>query len=206
MLPAKSEHYSLKIFKVDKERIYRTEGYERATYKSGSSGLDNVLPLGADVKKVVGDPTWSDIVFEAVVMLRDSNGNAGLIFRVNNPGPGKDQMQGYYVGFDTQRLYLGKMNNNWRELARFDLSRLDCKVVPGVWNQIRIAAIGNRIKVWFNRMHPSADNDRGLRIDFTDNKNPIRSGRIGVRTHSVSAWFDNLVVLPASAFSTINNH
>jgi len=193
-------------FQAGKQRIYRTEGYEWSAYKSGSSGLDNVLPLGVGVKKVVGDPTWSDFVFEAVVMLRDSNGNAGLIFRVNNPGPGKDQMQGYYVGFDTQRLYLGKMNNNWRELARFDLSRLDCKVVPGVWNQIRIAAVGNRIKVWFNRMHPSADNDRGLRIDFTDNKNPIRSGRIGVRTHSVSAWFDNLVVLPASAFSTVNNH
>ncbi len=188
-------------FQDKHEQAYRTQGYDWLTYKTGASGMDNVLALGPNVKKVVGDPSWSNFVFEAVVMLREDKGNAGLIFRVNDPGPGNDQMRGYYVGFDTQKLYLGKMNNNWRELARFDLSKLDCKVVPGVWNQIRIAAIGSRIKVWFNRMHPSADKDRGLRIDFTDNKNPIRSGRIGVRTLNVTAWFDNLVLLPAEACS-----
>ena len=188
-------------FQSKQEKVLRTEGYEWATYKSGNSARDNVLPVGPYVKKVVGDTKWSDIIFEGVVMLREGQGNAGLIFRVNNPGPGKDQMQGYYVGFDTQRLYLGKMNNNWQPLAHFDLSGLDCKVVPGVWNQIRIAIIGNRIKIWFNRMHPSADSDRGLRIDFTDDKNPIQSGRIGVRTTNGRAWFDNLIVLPAEACS-----
>ncbi len=189
-------------FQGGREQIYRTDGYEWATYESGGSGLDNVLALGADVKMVVGDPDWGDVVLEGVVMLRESKGSAGLIFRVNNAAAGRDRMQGYYVGFDTERLYLGKMNNNWRELARFELSELDCKVVPGVWNQIRIAAIGDRIKVWFNRMHPSADGDRGLRIDYTDSKSPIRSGRLGVRTHNVTAWFDNIVVLPAGACSS----
>lgn len=47
-----------------------------------------------------------------------------------------------------------------------------------------------------NRMHPSSDPDRGLRIDFTDKKNPILSGAVGLRAHRVSAWFDNIVVLP----------
>jgi hypothetical protein len=71
-------------------------------------------------------------------------------------------------------------------------------VIPGVWNQIRIAAEGPRIRVWFDRMHPSADKDRGLRIDFTD-PNPILSGAVGFRTHQVSARFDNVVVLPIDA-------
>lgn len=110
-------------------------------------------------------------------------------------------MRGYYVGFDTKKLYLGKMNNNWRQLAVFELSELDCKVVPGVWNQIRIAALGSRIKVWFDRMHPSGDKDKGLRIDFTDDTDTVKSGRIGVRTRNVTAWFDNIVLLPAAACS-----
>jgi hypothetical protein len=39
----------------------------------------------------------------------------------------------------------------------------------------------------------------GLRIDLTDEKEPILSGAIGVRAHRVSAWFDNIVVLPIDA-------
>ncbi|MFC1805432.1 hypothetical protein ACFL09_00435 [Planctomycetota bacterium] len=78
----------------------------------------------------------------------------------------------------------------------FDLRKLDCKVLPDVWNLIRVAVEGPRIRVWLNRMHPSSDPDRGLRIDFTDTNNPILSGAIGVRAHRVSAWFDNIVALP----------
>jgi len=108
-------------------------------------------------------------------------------------------MRGYYVGFDTRKLYLGKMENNWQPLAEFDLSRLECKVKPDVWNLLRVEVAGPRIRVWFNRMHPSADPARGLRIDYTDTKAPILSGAVGVRAHLVAAWFDNVVVLPASS-------
>ena len=101
--------------------------------------------------------------------------------------------------FDTKALYLGKMNNNWQPLAEFDLSGLDCKVVPGVWNLLRVAAQGPRLRVWLNRMHPSADKNRGLRIDHTDRGSPVLSGAVGVRTHRVDAWFDNVVVLPVDS-------
>ena len=66
--------------------------------------------------------------------------------------------------------------------------------MPGVWNQIRVAVQGPRIRIWFNRMHPSADSERGLRIDFTDKKAPVLAGNIGARAHRVEAWFDNIVV------------
>ena len=36
------------------------------------------------------------------------------------------------------------MNNGWQPLATFDLAKLDCRVVPGAWNQIRVAAEGRR--------------------------------------------------------------
>jgi len=168
------------------------------TYGESAAAGSGVLKLKSGMKMTAGDTGWKDYVLEAVVMLQGERGNAGLVFRVNDPGDGYDAMRGYYVGFDTKRLHLGKMNNNWQPLATFDLAQLDCKVVPGVWNQIRIAAEGPRIRVWFDRMHPSEDETRGLRIDYTDKNGPILSGAVGVRAHAVGAQFDNVIVLPIS--------
>ena len=66
-------------------------------------------------------------------------------------------------------------------------------------NLLRVAAEGPRIRVWLNRMHPSADEDRGLRIDYADAQAPVLSGNVGVRAHRTEAWFDNVVVLPIDA-------
>jgi len=167
------------------------------TYGGGGQSGSGVLALESGMKMIAGDAKWTDYVLEGRVMLRsDERGNAGLVFRVNDPGHGYDQMHGYYVGLDTARLYLGKMADNWQPLAEFDLGKLGCRVQPGAWNLMRIAAEGPRIRVWLNRMHPSSDPDRGLRIDFTDQQQPILSGAIGVRAHRVPAWFDNVAVLP----------
>ena len=48
-------------------------------------------------------------------------------------------------------------------------------------------------------MRRKLDDSRGLRIDYTDKKNPSLSGAIGLRTDGVKARFDNIVVLPADA-------
>ncbi len=178
----------------DAPPVPRRPGWK--TYGPTGPGGSGVLALGPGMKMIAGDPKWTDYVLEGMVMLQGDGGNAGLVFRVNDPGPGSDQMHGYYVGFDTQQLYLGKINNNWQPLATCDLGKLQCKVVPGVWNLIRVAVEGRRIRVWFDRMHPSTDKQRGLRIDYTDRKAPVLSGNIGLRTHRAGAWFDNVVVLP----------
>ena len=52
-------------------------------------------------------------------------------------------------------------------------------------------------------MHPSADRDHGLRIDFSDNEDPILKGRIGARTRNTNAQFDNLILLPADIAATM---
>lgn len=150
------------------------------------------MALNSGVKMVSGKPEWGDYMLEAAVMLKSANGNAGVVFRVNNPGPGADEMKGYYVGFDTKTLYLGKMENNWQELARFDLTKLGCKVEPEVWNRIRVIAKGSHIQVYFDPLH---DNP-GLRIDFEDKNAPVLKGAIGIRAMGTDAWFDDLVVLP----------
>ena len=100
--------------------------------------------------------------------------------------------KGYYIGFGVDKLYLGKMNNNWQELATCDLTKLACKVEPDVWNRLRVSIKGNHIKVWFNPLH----SDPGLRIEYTDDKEPVLKGKIGIRSSAVLAWVDNVVVLP----------
>ncbi|MBN1443785.1 MAG: hypothetical protein JXA90_13830, partial [Planctomycetes bacterium] len=63
----------------------------------------------------------------------------------------------------------------------------------------RVAVEGARIRVWFNRMHPSADRDAGLRLDVTDRAAPVLSGAVGLRTYNIAASFDNVIVLPLDA-------
>ncbi|MHB8971936.1 MAG: beta-L-arabinofuranosidase domain-containing protein [Pirellulaceae bacterium] len=167
-------------------------------YGGGDSG-SRVMRLEPGQKMLAGDRAWTDYVLEAVVMLQGQEGNAGVVLRVNDPGPDPDQMRGYYVGFDTKLLYVGKIDNGWQPLGTFDLTKLDCRVVPGTWNQIRVAAAGSKIRVWFNRMHPSADQAAGLRLEVTDLAAPVLSGAVGLRTFQTAALFDNVIVLPLDA-------
>ena len=187
-------------------------GWKR--YGAAGRGSRGYLALGPHRKMIADKPTWGDYVLEAAVMLKSDAGNAGLVFRVSAAGHGPDEMRGYYVGFDCRTLYLGRMRNNWQPLATFDLRKLSggrSKIVPDVWNRLRVAAEGRRIRVWLNPLH----DDPGLRIDHTDtalrSSASLRSTskvgalltgpprRIGLRTHNVSAWFDDVVVLPLDA-------
>ena len=171
-------------------------GWKR--YGAGSRGSRGYLALEPSVKMIAGKGDWGDYVLEAAVMLKGDAGNAGLVFRVSAPGEGSDEMRGYYVGFDARTLHLGKMENNWQPLAAFDLRKLQSKTEPDVWNRLRIAAHGPRIRVWFNPLH----DDPGLRIDYTDKAKPILRGAVGLRTHKVAAWFDDVIVLPLDALPT----
>ena len=167
----------------------------------------NALRIEPGVTAVAGDETWADYVLEGTVALRPEKdiqgGSAGFLVRVNNPGEGLDHMRGYAVTVDTSRLVLSKIEKGCpRELASFNLARLKAKPRMNEWSMIRVAAKGPRVRVWLNRMHPSADPDRGLRIDVTDEKAPVLTGAIGVRAQRAAAWFDNIVVLPVDVLST----
>ena len=166
--------------------------YPGWTSYGGAATGSRYLSLPPQTKMVAGDPGWKDYVVEATVMLKNMDGNAGLIVRVTDPGAGDDALRGYYVGFDPSTLYLGKMNYSWQELARYDLRTLPNPVRPDVWNLLRVAVHGPRIRVWFNALH----DDVGLRFDFTHNEKPFLKGNIGARTHRTAAWFDDVVVLP----------
>ncbi len=172
-------------------------------YGTKSIPVRNAATLGPGVKMLAGDEGWTDYVLEGRVAIKPGKkkaepGNAGLLFRVSDPGEGLDQMRGYAVTFDSSSLVLSKIENGKRRaLAAYDLTKLKTRTRINEWSMIRIAAAGPRIRIWFNRMHPSSDPEKGLRIDFTDKSNPILSGAIGARAQNVTAMVDNIVVLPA---------
>ncbi|MBE3108893.1 MAG: hypothetical protein IMZ46_00020, partial [Acidobacteria bacterium] len=154
-----AEAEAIRRYATGKPRALFFDDFQEARPMPGSPGWKSYsgtrqvgserLALEPDMKMVAGDAKWTDYVLEGRVMLRaGEGGNAGLIFRVNDAGNGYDQMRGYYVGLDTKKLHLGKVENNWQPLAEFDLAKLDCKVLPEVWNQIRVAVEGPRIRVW----------------------------------------------------------
>jgi hypothetical protein len=130
-------------------------------------------------------------VLTAKVMLAPNvRGNAGIVFRVNSPGPGGDEMHGYYTGFNERELQLGKMNGRWHPLATVALKPGE---VVGT-NLLRAHAEGNRLRVWLN---PTSDT-APPRFDVRDEVSPILHGSIGVRVHEAIARFDDIEVVPSA--------
>ena len=109
-----------------------------------------------------------------------------------SPALAPTRCAGYYAGFDRKTLYLGRMEDNWQQLATFDLTTRENKVELDTWNLLRVVVKGSRIRVWFNPLHDQT----GPLLDCTDPGPPILSGRIACRVQDSSAWFDDLVVLP----------
>ncbi len=179
----------------------RPERANWTEYGSNTPAGRGVFQMPPERRAVTGDTQWTDYVVETVAMLKDAGSQAGLLVRANNPGPGRDDVRGYYVGFTTTTLHLGKMNYNWKSLATFDLTKLESKVEPGAWNLLRVAIRGNRIRVYFNRLH----DDDGLRIDYTDREEPVPSGNIGLQANGGGVWFDNVVVLPIEELPSLGS-
>ena len=124
-------------------------------------------------------------------------GTAGLLFRVNGRGESLEELSGYGITFNSESLRLSKINDGkWKMLASTDLTKLKTGTRINEWSMIRVEANGPRIRVWFNRRHPSSDSDKGLRIDFTDDDEPHLTGAIGATARRVTAMLDNVVVLP----------
>ena len=154
------------------------------------------LALDGRRKVIAGHTSWTNYLVEAMVMLKETNGNAGLLFRASSPGSGTDQLRGYYVGFDQGTLYLGRMNNAWQPLATVDLGKSPPQVELDTWHRLRIVAEGARLRVWFDPRH----NDTGPVLDLRDDQAPILEGAVGLRVHDTLAWFDDVVVLPSNVF------
>ncbi|MRI31673.1 hypothetical protein EOPP23_01520 [Endozoicomonas sp. OPT23] len=106
-----------------------------------------------------------------------SGANSGVVFRVQNPAEGADALQGYYAGLDNRGLLvLGKMNNNWQQLAQSSIN-----VIENQTYRLKVEGDGPVIKVFL---------DDQLQLSVTDAD--WTTGAIGLRTHMATANYDNL--------------
>lgn len=136
---------------------------------------------GAGFKAVADGTTFSNFAYEADISFKDgiNSDNAGLIFRVTNPSVGADNLQGYYAGITANNLVqLGKMNNNWKELASAPFTVQQNKVY-----RMKVEAKGSNVDIYI-------DGNRVLSaVDST-----FTQGSIGVRSFWTNATYDNLKV------------
>ncbi|MCB1127072.1 MAG: DUF1080 domain-containing protein, partial [Verrucomicrobiae bacterium] len=137
---------------------------------------------GPDGPKLVSEvPAFSDGEVGVEVFLKDAGGgNAGLIVRVDRPGPGADNFAGYEVSLDAaaQVLRLGRHRHNW-ELIR----DIPCEVPIGRWIALVVKLAGNTLEV-------HVDGRRVIRHE--DRDHPLESGTIGLRPWAREAGFRNL--------------
>jgi len=134
---------------------------------------------GGGPKALANTFTSGDFTYDADVTF--NGGQAGLIFRVNNPGAGTDVYQGYYAGLTAAGVIVGKANNGWTGLGS-----LVTPLTSGTVYHMRVVARGPSIKVYVNDMVTP-------KVSVTDSS--YSSGAIGFRCLSSTATFDNATVV-----------
>jgi len=82
----------------------------------------NAVTLAPGMKAVAGEASWADYVLEGRVVIRPSKDvegavGAGLLFRVNDPGEGLDEMRGYAVTHDGKYHFFWQCNPAGRKWA-----------------------------------------------------------------------------------------
>lgn len=121
--------------------------------------------------KLIYEPqNIADGAVEAEMRFTHKGDGGRLIFRVSDEGVGDDAFNGYEVSLSAggKKIALGKHLQNFRLLKEASIDFL-----PQNWNKLRIELKGKQIEVFLNAKHV---------LSFTDNDQPILSGRIGLRT------------------------
>jgi hypothetical protein len=85
---------------------------------------------------------------------------------------------------------IGKADPAYPNGQRFLTSGSSPKFPIGVWYQLKIIQSGQTIQVSVNGT---------LLVTFTDRERPYSSGRIGLYTEDAEAYFDNIIVMPATS-------
>ena len=137
-------------------------------------------------KAVQTTARMADFAYDADVQC-GPGGEAGLIFRVSNPGVGANAFSGYYVGIQpaTGKIVLGRANGDWVQLTASEAT-----INAGQTYHLKVVAQESAIKVYFNNLGTPV-------ISVTDTT--YSSGFVGVRQvfddfKQVDATFSNIEV------------
>jgi hypothetical protein len=119
-----------------------------------------------------------------------TNGNAGLILRVSQAGPGADHFNGYEVALEPAGiLVLGRHRQDW-ELLR----RVPCDVPNNQWITLRVRLSGRMLQIFVN--------DKAS-MEYEDSQHALLNGVVGLRTWQTESRFRNLSVRAGDDFRRV---
>ncbi|MEE2935248.1 MAG: family 43 glycosylhydrolase [Planctomycetota bacterium] len=152
--------------------------------KAGVLSVTDCHPAKALIKGVHRDD------FEMTVQVRaEKNSQAGIIFRVSEPGFNIDQYNGYYIGIHAghENVVWGASDGNWHAIANRPTA-----VPHDQWISLRLLVRGNQIQAWLNQLPIAVQSKRFPKFDGIDTRFP--SGRIGLRALGTGAEFRNVKI------------
>jgi Alpha-L-arabinofuranosidase C-terminal domain/3-keto-disaccharide hydrolase/Alpha-L-arabinofuranosidase 1 domain len=145
-------------------------------------GQDGVLSAeaGPGPKLVRSEEGWGDGAAGVEVLFDESMpGNAGLILRVREAGPGADAFVGYEVSLDQARgvIVIGRHENNWQPMVE-----AAAEIPVGRWVALDVQLSGGQISVGVDGRHAAACTD----------PRPLPPGAVGLRPWQRRARFRDL--------------
>ncbi|MBI5383535.1 MAG: DUF1080 domain-containing protein [Verrucomicrobia bacterium] len=138
---------------------------------------------GGDGPKLLSDaPAFAEGEASVEVWFPEQKGgNAGLIVKVSQPGPGADRFTGYEVALETAgRLVLGRHRQNWEPIRN-----VPCEVPIKQWIKLTVRMTGKSLEVLLNGQSLTR---------YEDTQHPLETGVVGLRTWQRDARFRNLTV------------
>lgn len=150
-----------------------------AEWRIGGDGTPS--SAGPGFKLIKNKTIIKDGSFEATITFANRARSAELLIRMNNVYPGNPTPKGYAieVSKDRNKVVIKKYLNGWQEVARSS-NELDIKDSV----HIRIDLKGGEIKVY-------TSNEQSPIVEFTDTKQPILSGQIGIYANNAATVFSN---------------
>ena len=167
--------------------------YEKMGNDLGAQVEDGVLKLSAQTgdKLIMKDLWMTDGIYEADITIQslyEPNGNTGFAFRSTNYQLGSDGLDGYYAGIGNGYVQLGRMNNNWKELANVKVSGLTL----GSTHKLRVAVFGSRIQVYLDDVETPY-------IDVVDTT--YHEGGAAIRGYRNRASVDNVKIVSVPIYT-----
>lgn len=195
--------YSMQFVHADNNEFDKSDDFDGNfsgdwKYFDGAWRFDNeATEIDGFGKRAFGSAFWCDYSVETdIQFLR--NMNAGIILRVNNPALGgagddpqlgTDYLQGYFVGFNSGQVVLGKHNYGWKSLASSSGS-----YQMNTWYHLKATVAQDTIRVYVDDMLSPA-------ITYIDTM-PFINGRAGVRSYNTHVQYDNFRVYTGNVSSS----
>jgi alpha-N-arabinofuranosidase len=164
----------------------------RGLWSSDGQGEVVQKQLAEDVRRVFGDPAWTD--YELTLEARKDAGAEGFLILLRS-GTGDDAGNFYWAnlggwGNGRHGLERGRTGERQHEVDRGTPGRIE----PDRWYRIRARCEGPHIQVWID--------DQPV-IDFVDREAPHLAGAVGLGTWNTRARFRNVKLTSLDGQTTL---